>query len=160
MGAALADHRSFCGIIVDGHHSHFAAVRVAWQAKELGRMVLVTDAMPPVGSDNASFAIGPYEIAVVDGRCTTADGVLAGSALDMATAVRNMVQQVGVPKDEAIRMASLYPAACLGLADEYGRIRPGYRADLAIFDNEINISHVVQHGVLLDEAALRDAQEH
>lgn len=147
VGAALDHRHSWASIIVDGHHVHFASVRVAWRAKERGKLFLVTDAMPPVGSpDMREFSLGPHEIRVEGGRCITKDGVLAGSALDMATAVRNCIQKVGIPTDEALRMASTYPAEFLGLGKSLGRIRPGYRANLAIFNNQIRVSSVVVNG--------------
>lgn len=132
VGAALAEDGCWCGIIVDGHHVHDAAVRVAWKAKPAGRLFLVTDAMPPVGApaDQAAFDLYGQAIGVVGGRCVTADGRLAGSALDMATAVRNCVRRIGIPLEEALRMASAYPAAFMGMERERGRIAPGMAADL------------------------------
>lgn len=136
VGTALADDATWCGIIVDGHHVHPAVVHMAWHAKPSGRLFLVTDAMPPVGTDMTRFQLGEQSIAVENGRCVTDDGRLAGSALDMASAVRNAVAEVGIPLDEALRMASAYPAAFLGLDGERGHIAPGYRADLVLLDNE------------------------
>jgi N-acetylglucosamine-6-phosphate deacetylase len=99
---------------------------------------LVSDAMPPVGADQSGFALGTEWIEVRGGRCTTSDGRLAGSALDMATAVRNAVNLVGVPLEEALRMASTYPARVLG-DRERGRIAPGMRADLVLLDDALQV---------------------
>lgn len=139
VGAALADRASWCGIIVDGHHVHPAALRIALAAKPRGKVFLVTDAMPPVGSDQAQFTLNGETIACRDGICTNAAGVLAGSALDMATAVRNTIRQLDVPADEALRMASTYPAAFLGLENSRGRIAPGCAADLVALDADFNV---------------------
>ena len=76
---------------------------------------------------------------MTDGVCQTAQGVLAGSALDMASAVRNTVQLLGLPLDEAVRMASTYPAEFLGLGESRGRIAAGYRADLVVLDDEYRV---------------------
>jgi N-acetylglucosamine-6-phosphate deacetylase len=135
VGAALEDQASWCGLIVDGHHVHPASLRVAIAAKARERMMLVTDAMPPVGSDNPDFVLKGETITAKDGICQTADGTLAGSALDMATAVRNTVHMVGVPYDEAARMAATYPAAFLGLGTTHGHIAAGYRADFVVMDD-------------------------
>jgi N-acetylglucosamine-6-phosphate deacetylase len=135
VGAALEDPASWCGLIVDGHHVHPASLRVAIAAKAREKMMLVTDAMPPVGSDDPTFVLKGETITVKDGVCQTADGTLAGSALDMATAVRNTINMVGVPYDEAARMASTYPAAFLGLGTTHGHIAAGYRADLVVMDD-------------------------
>lgn len=139
VGAALDDARSWCGIIVDGHHVHPASLRVAIAAKARGKMMLVTDAMPPVGADRPHYVLNGETIVVKDGVCQTAQGVLAGSALDMASAVRNAVQLLGLPLDEAARMASSYPADFLGLGESHGRIAAGYRADLVLLDDEYRV---------------------
>jgi N-acetylglucosamine-6-phosphate deacetylase len=112
---------------------------VAIAAKPRGKMLLVTDAMPPVGSDSAEYALNGEIIVVKDGICQTTQGVLAGSALDMAGAVRNTVQMLGLPLDEAVRMASTYPADFLGLGESHGRIAPGFRADLVVMDDEYRV---------------------
>jgi len=139
VGAALEDAESWCGIIVDGHHVHPASLRVAIAAKPRGKMLLVTDAMPPVGADRPDYVLNGETIIARDGICQTAQGVLAGSALDMASAVRNAVQMLGLPLDEAVRMASTYPAEFLGFGDSHGRIAAGYRADLVMMDDECRV---------------------
>jgi N-acetylglucosamine-6-phosphate deacetylase len=139
VGAALEDTASWCGIIVDGHHVHPAALRVALAAKPNGKVFLVTDAMPPVGSAQNSFQLNGETITCSDGICTNAQGVLAGSALDMASAVRNAVAMLHIPLVEALRMASTYPAAFLGLERSHGHIAAGYVADLVLLDDDVNV---------------------
>lgn len=136
VGAALEDPNSFCGVIVDGFHAHPATLRVALAAKPRGKMFLVTDAMPPVGGVQTQFKLGEHVIECRGGRCATAHGTLAGSALDMATAVRNTVAQIGEPLAEAARMASTWAADFLRL-DDHGRIAPGCRADFAVLDENL-----------------------
>ncbi len=139
VGAALADGNSYCGIIVDGHHVHPTTLRVALAAKARGKMLLVSDAMPSVGGSGASFQLAGRTVSVAEGRCTLADGTLAGSNLDMASAVRNTVNLLAQPVEEALRMASLYPAKFIGLAHERGRIAAGYRADLVLLDDDLKV---------------------
>ncbi len=139
VGAALGDANSWCGVIVDGHHVHPATLRVAIAAKPQGKMLLVTDAMPPVGAARPDFVLNGETISAKDGICQTAQGVLAGSALDMASAVRNSVQMLGLPLDEAVRMASTYPADFLGLGRTHGRIAAGYAADLIVMGNDLQV---------------------
>jgi N-acetylglucosamine-6-phosphate deacetylase len=139
VGAALDDPHSWCGLIADGFHVHPAAIRIAIAAKPRGKMMLVTDAMPPVGGTRAAFELYGQPMQCSDGRCTTPDGVLAGSALDMASAVRNTVE-LGLPLDEACRMAATYPADFLGLGRSHGRIAPGYRADLVELDGALEVA--------------------
>ena len=139
VGAALDDDASWVGVIVDGVHVHPASLRVALRAKPRGKVLLVTDAMPMVGSDEPRFDLYGETITAADGVVRNAAGALAGSALDMASAVRNTVRLLGVPLDEACRMAAQYPAEFLGLGSELGRIAPGYRADLVLLDAEMQV---------------------
>ena len=139
VGAALEDPASWCGIIVDGHHVHPASLRVAIASKPRGKVFLVTDAMPPVGADDPSFQLNGETITVRDGICQAASGSLAGSALDMAQAVRNTIEMLGLPLDEAARMASTYPADFLGISHQRGRIRVGLKADFTVLDHDLAV---------------------
>jgi len=139
VGAALEDRDSWCGLIVDGVHVHPASLRVALAAKPRGKLFLVTDAMPPVGADSPDYELYGETITARDGVVRNAAGALAGSALDMATAVRNAISMLGVTLDEAARMASTYPAAFLGLGETHGRIAAGYRPDMVVLDRELNV---------------------
>jgi N-acetylglucosamine-6-phosphate deacetylase len=132
IAAALEDPRAFYGLIVDGEHVAPAMLRLALRGA--GRAMLVTDAMPPVGGSRGTFQLYGKEIVARDGRVTTDDGVLAGSALDMATAVRNCVRLLDMELPEALRLAATTPAAFLGLSDRLGRIAPGHRADIVALD--------------------------
>ncbi|MGQ4583226.1 N-acetylglucosamine-6-phosphate deacetylase [Lysobacter sp. F60174L2] len=140
VGAALEDRDSWCGIIVDGVHVHPASLRVALATKPRGKLFLVTDAMPPVGADSPDYTLYGETITARDGVVRNAAGALAGSALDMATAVRNAVSMLGLPLEEAARMASLYPARFLRIDDHRGRIAPGYRADLVLLDDALQVA--------------------
>ncbi|WP_407469170.1 N-acetylglucosamine-6-phosphate deacetylase [Xanthomonas campestris pv. raphani] len=139
VGAALEDPAVWCGMIVDGVHVHPASLRVALAAKPRGKLLLVTDAMPMVGADSPSFDLYGETITAIDGVVRNAAGALAGSALDMATAVRNSVQWLGVDLAEAARMASTYPAQCIGLGERLGHIAPGYQADLVLVDADVHV---------------------
>jgi N-acetylglucosamine-6-phosphate deacetylase len=139
-GAALADPDCWCGLIVDGHHVHPAVLRIALAAKRAERFMLVTDAMPCVGSGQDSFVLQGRRIRVEDGVCVDEKGTLAGSAVDMARSVRNCVEMLGLPLERAARMASTYPAQFLGLGSELGRIAPGYRASLVALDPQLEVA--------------------
>ncbi|WP_020593772.1 N-acetylglucosamine-6-phosphate deacetylase [Kiloniella laminariae] len=139
VGAALDHKESWCGLIVDGYHVHPASLRTAIKAKNPGKMLLVTDAMPTVGSSKDFFELYGQKIWSREGRCITDDGVLAGADLDMASAVRNSVSLLGLTLDESLRMASLYPAEFLGLGESYGRIEKGYEASLVQLSKDIEV---------------------
>ena len=139
VGAALQDQNSWCGIIVDGHHVSPVTLQLALRCKRHDRFMLVTDAMPNVGSSDSSFLLQGKKILVRDGKCVDEMGTLSGSALDMASAVRNAVAMLGIELAEAARMASTYPAQFLGLGHELGSIAAGYRANLVLVDEGLNV---------------------
>ena len=143
VGAALEDRASWCGLIVDLHHVSAASLKVAIAAKGPERMMLVTDAMATVGSELTEFTFQGQRILRAGGRLTTAEGraagTLAGSDLDMATAVRNTVAHLGLTLEQALAMASRVPAAFLRLDSELGRIAPGYRASLVLLDDALKV---------------------
>jgi N-acetylglucosamine-6-phosphate deacetylase len=139
VGAALEDDESWFGIIADGQHVHPASLAVAVRAKARGYAVLVTDAMATVGSRRKRFVFDGVEMHSVSGSCRTKGGQLAGSDLDMMTAVRNTVRFTGLDKLEVLRMASTYPARALGLGDQLGLIRPGFRANFIELDEKLEL---------------------
>lgn len=141
VGAALDNRDTWCGLIVDGHHVSDASLRVAIAAKGTERMMLVTDAMSVTGTDLASFELHGRTIYRKDGKLITADGTLAGSDLDMASAVRNSVERLGLALPDVLRMASLVPATFLKLDHELGRVAPGYRADLVLLDEHLHVQN-------------------
>jgi len=139
VGAALDDQRSWCGIIVDGEHTDPVVLRIALRCKPHDRFVLVTDAMPSVGTNQTFFELQGRRISVRGQACVDEDGRLAGSNLDMASCVRNAVAMLGVPLPQAVRMASQIPAEFLGVAREYGRIAAGQRANLVHTDDDLAV---------------------
>jgi N-acetylglucosamine-6-phosphate deacetylase len=138
IAAALESAQSSFGMIVDGVHVDPAMLRLALRG--LAKPMLVTDAMPPVGGKRAMFSLDGEDVTAKAGTCLRGDGVLAGSALDMATAVRNCVRLLNVPLELALRFASVHPASFLGLDTELGRLAPDCRADMVLIDpSEITV---------------------
>jgi N-acetylglucosamine-6-phosphate deacetylase len=150
VGAALDDRGSWCGLIVDLHHVAATTLRVAVAAKGWDRMMLVTDAMPTVGTDLTEFTLLGQRVIRAGGRLATADGTLAGSDLDMASAVRNSVSALGLTLEQALAMASLVPATFLRLGGELGRIAEGYRASLVLLDDRLQVVETWIDGVTSD----------
>jgi N-acetylglucosamine-6-phosphate deacetylase len=136
VGAALDSPEIFCGLIADGYHVHPASMRVALAAKTSARLMLVTDAMPSVGAQAKGFELYGEPITVADGKCLTKDGTLAGSDLDMASAVRNAITLMHTDIVGASVMASGTPAAFLGLSESHGGIAVGRVADLVWMDEK------------------------
>jgi N-acetylglucosamine-6-phosphate deacetylase len=139
VGAALDDPRLFAGMICDGLHVDPASLRIAFRCKGRNRLMLVTDAMPLVGTDQRQFLLQGRRIALEGGRLTGPDGTLAGAHLTMMDAVRNAVTLLDVTIEDALVMASRTPATFLGLQSQLGSIAPGYRADLVAFSSTFEV---------------------
>jgi N-acetylglucosamine-6-phosphate deacetylase len=139
VGAALEDDRLFAGIICDGVHVDRTSLRVAFRCKGRDRLMLVTDAMPLVGTSERQFMLQGRQITLHENRLTGPDGTLAGAHLTMIEAVRNAVALLEVPVVDALIMASRTPAVFLGLESELGMIAPGYRADLVAFSPNFEV---------------------
>ena len=134
VGAALEDDATYAGLIVDGHHLHPATVRIAVRAKGPQHLMLVTDAMPSVGTADPEFTLQGRRIRREGDKLLGDDDVLAGSTLTMEGAVQQVIAQTGVALGDALTMASATPARFLGLQGETGAIAPGLRADLVLLD--------------------------
>ncbi len=143
VGAALDVPEFHAGLIADGIHVHPANIANALRAKRApGRIVLVTDAMATIGTDMTSFTLNGRTIHRKDGRLTLGDGTLAGADLDMISAVRFMHRTIGIDLDEALRMASLYPAQAIGRAGHLGMLTPGSAANIVALSADLSVSGV------------------
>lgn len=128
-GAALADDRVTAGLIADLVHVHPALIRTAFRTKGAHRIALVTDAVAWRAGHLAAA-----DVTLVDGAPRLADGTIAGSALTMDAAVRNVVDAAGIPIADVLTAASTTPADVLG-DRRRGRIAAGARADLVVLDH-------------------------
>ncbi len=151
VGAALEDLESFSGLIMDGHHVEWPVLKVVLRTRPANRFMLVTDAMPTVGSTTKTFALNGQMIHVENGVCVGPDGTLAGSDLDMVTAVRNAVQLAGASIVDAAIMAATAPAEFLGLGAARGSLTIGQRSDIVWLDKDLSIQGTFI-GASVDEA--------
>lgn len=146
VGAAIESDDCVFSVIADGHHVHPASLRTAVRAKRRGKAILITDAMPTVGSAESSFELNGERIECRDGVLRNSRGSLAGSHLTMLEAVRNTIEMTGLDWREAVRMASAYPARALGLHDRLGFIRPGFAADFVELERDLAIRRTWKAG--------------
>jgi N-acetylglucosamine-6-phosphate deacetylase len=147
VGAVIDSPDIYAGLIADGIHVHSAAIRTALRAKaDPGRVFLVTDSMSQTGTGLTEFALNGRTVYRADGALRLADGTLAGADLDMIDAVWFAAREGGAGLDEALRMASLYPARAMGLDAEYGHLGVGARSDFVHIDEADRISAVFISG--------------
>lgn len=143
VGAALLDEQSWCGLILDGHHVHPSTAKLAYKVKAAHKMMLVTDSMSTIGSEQTHLQFDGHQISLTGDKLTSNTGQLAGSALNMITAVNNAVKMLNIPFIDALKMASLYPAQFLGIADSYGQLAIGSNADLTLISTTNSSPHIV-----------------
>lgn len=147
VGAIFENKNLDCGIIIDGVHCHYKSAKIAKDIlKE--KLFLVTDAVAPVGTNMEYFIFEGNKVLYKDGKCISPDGTLGGSALTMIEGVKNLVEHVGLTLEEALLMASTYPAKAINVDNEYGYIKKGYFADIVIMDKNLNITNMIVKGKL------------
>ncbi|MTI44787.1 N-acetylglucosamine 6-phosphate deacetylase [Roseibium hamelinense] len=143
VGAALDLGNLSAGLIADTIHVHSASMRLALRAKQgPGQIFLVSDAMATAGSDIDHFLLNHRKIIRSGHRLTLEDGTLAGAHLDLATAIRNLVQLCAVPVEQALAMATSWPAKLIGLSGQIGRFSEGARADIVHLSSDLRLQTV------------------
>ncbi len=147
VGAIFDSQTFYAGIIADGFHLSWENLRIAQRILQ-DRLVLVTDATPPAGMDNAegsSFDFCGQTVRYSKGQCSNADGTLGGSALTMVEAIQNSVEH-GIARDTAIQMATLNAAKAMGFEQQLGQIAPGQYANMVVLDKDLNLTATVSGG--------------
>jgi N-acetylglucosamine-6-phosphate deacetylase len=144
-GVALTSKNATAELIADGLHIHPVVLRLAAQAMR-HRIALITDAMRACGLADGIYKLYRHDVTVGGGAARLQDGTLAGSLLTMDSAVRNMVEQAGLPLEAALPLAAEVPAAILGVADRKGKIADGYDADVAVLSPQLAVERVFGRG--------------
>ncbi|MEP4892107.1 MAG: N-acetylglucosamine-6-phosphate deacetylase [Aliiglaciecola sp.] len=149
-GVALTSETTRCGLIVDGHHVDDVNIQLALKAKPKGGIFLVTDAMPPVGTDATEFEFFDRQVKVKAGRLISTTGELAGAAIDMASSVRYCHFNLGIAEDESIRLASQYPKDYLSgspiQANPKVQLAPGMLANFIQLDEQLVVQSTWVNG--------------
>lgn len=137
MVGAIYDHsKVMSSVVCDGVHVDYVAVRISKKILQ-ERLFFITDAV-------AEVTEGEYQHLFKGDRYTLPDNTLSGSSLTMMQCVKNAVQYASIPLDEALRMASAYPARLLGENYKLGRIEKGYQSSFVVFDDDLNLKNVIQ----------------
>ncbi|XTZ37273.1 N-acetylglucosamine-6-phosphate deacetylase [Salmonella enterica] len=144
-GAVLDDADVYCGVIADGLHVDYVNIRNAKRLKG-EKLCLVTDATAPAGANIDQFIFAGKTIYYRNGLCVDENGTLSGSALTMIEGVRNLVEHVGIALDEALRMATLYPARAIGVDHQLGSLAAGKVANLTAFTRDYKIIKTIVNG--------------
>ncbi|TGE07849.1 N-acetylglucosamine-6-phosphate deacetylase [Hymenobacter fodinae] len=140
VGAIYDAANAQASIIADGVHCDFASVRISQKILQ-ERLFLITDAV----TDSRQ---GAYRFQLRDNYYVDEQGILGGSALTMPQAVRNCVEHVGLPLEESLRMATLYPARVITQDQQLGQLREGFAADFFLFDAGLQVHATARRGEL------------
>lgn len=145
LGEVLSDDNLSADIVADGIHLSPAVVEIFLRAKGTERAVLITDAISATGMPDGHYQLGPIEVDVKDGKCTSG-GSLAGSVLTMDRAVRNVTKFSHWSLKDAVRAASLNAARAAGTISDHGVIAPGARADFVVLNGSGEVLKTVIGG--------------
>jgi N-acetylglucosamine-6-phosphate deacetylase len=146
---AIFDSRITTEFIADGIHLHFAAIRAALSVKGFQNCALITDAMKACCMEDGKYSLGGLDVYVKDGAARLSNGTLAGSTLTIDRAVRNIIKNTNLNMAEAVAMATSVPARIIKEDHRKGHIKPGYDADIVIFDNDVNIKTTIIGGKII-----------
>jgi N-acetylglucosamine-6-phosphate deacetylase len=146
LGTVLTSDALTAEIIADGVHVIPSIVSLFVRAKGMERTVLVTDAIAATGMPDGSYKLGTLEVQVQRNVCLSADGHLAGSALTLDCAIRNVMEFTGCVLQDAVRFVTLNPARVLRSDARKGSLRVGAEADLTVITAEGGVIHTMIYG--------------
>ena len=154
VGSALTFDNATASIIVDLHHVHPSLIQMAYKQKPQGKLFFVSDSMATIHHGEPSFELYDEVVSESNGRIINSEGKLAGSSITQIDAIKNAYQSCNIPLNEALAMASRYPAEYLGVANYLGSLESGYRADLTHFSLDFQVQNVWVAGKQLRQDAL------
>ncbi|HOE77445.1 MAG TPA: N-acetylglucosamine-6-phosphate deacetylase [Bacilli bacterium] len=152
VGAAFLLDDLACEIICDGIHLSVPAMQLLLKNKPKDKVILVTDAMRAKAIGEGESELGGQKVFVKNGEARLGDGTLAGSVLTMDRAVRNMINLVGLPIEQAVDMATINPAKNLGIDKEEGSIAKGKKANFVVVDENFNVKMTIREGRIIYQA--------
>lgn len=158
-GVGLIDGRFTLGLIGDLAHVAPDVCRLVFQAAG-SRVALVTDAVAAAGMPPGRYQLSGADVLLTgEGVPRSPAGTIAGSALTLDRAVRNMVS-IGVPVARALTAATATPAAAIR-EPALGRLAVGAVGDLVLWDEELRPRKVWIDGesVFDAEATAESAEE-
>ena len=154
VGSALTFDNATASIIVDLHHVHPSLIQMVYKQKPQGKLFFVSDSMATIHHGEPSFELYDEVVSESNGRIINSEGKLAGSSITQIDAIKNAYQSCNIPLNEALAMASRYPAEYLGVANYLGSLESGYRADLTHFSLDFQVQNVWVAGKQLRQDAL------
>lgn len=147
--AAVLNSDIYCELIADKIHSHPAMYKLLVNAKGSSKLILITDAIRAACMKAGTYDLGGQEVIVEHGAVRLSDGTLAGSVLQLKVAVKNLWENTDLSLQQVIRTVTMNPAELIGLDCEIGSLEVGKKADIIIFDKNIDIKATIIDGELM-----------
>lgn len=148
QGAAF-DSGAFVELICDGVHIHPAMVRAVFKLYGSDHVCLISDSMRAAGLDDGDYTLGGQAVKVEGPRATLADGTIAGSVTNLMKCMKNVVQNMHIPLEQAVESATETPARSIGIFNECGSIAKGKRADIVLLDEDLRIKSIILAGKVI-----------
>ncbi len=136
--ASILCDEAYSEVICDGEHVHPAMIELLYRVKPKDKLVLITDSMEAAGCPDGEYAIAGQKVFVLNGRALNVEGALAGSTLDLFTALKNFMRFCNISLEEALPAATSNPAKMIGLYSSCGEIASGKRADIIVIGDKRN----------------------
>lgn len=150
VGAVADSEHVMAEIICDGVHIHPATVRTTFKMMGEDRMILISDSMRAAGMPDGQYTLGGQDVNVKGNKATMVlDGALAGSVTTLPDCVRTVVKEMGISLETAIACATINPARSLGIDALYGSVEQGKKADLVLWDEKLQLVHVMKDGEVI-----------
>ena len=147
VGAACDKPECMVELICDGIHIHPSVIRATFKMFGDDRIILISDSMMATGMPDGEYSLGGQAVKVADHKATlVTDGAIAGSATNLMDCMRNIVKNMGIPLETAVKCAAVNPAKSIGIYDKYGSIMPGKVANIVLLDKDLNIKSVILKG--------------
>ena len=145
IGAASENERAVAELICDGLHVHPSAIRMAFKLFP-ERICLISDSLRCTGMPEGKYPFAGQEVELRNGECRLADGTIAGSVATLYQCMLNVISY-GIPRDTAIRAATIIPAMEIGRGNDLGSIETGKLADFVICDESLQRKEVYINGI-------------
>ena len=150
VGAVADSEHVMAEIICDGVHIHPATVRTTFKMMGEDRMILISDSMRAAGMPDGQYTLGGQDVNVKGNKATMVlDGALAGSVTTLPDCVRTVVKEMGISLETAIACATINPARSLGIDALYGSVEQDKKADLVLWDENLQLVHVIKDGEVI-----------
>ncbi len=146
VGAGLLDDELMVEVICDGIHLCPDMLRLLFKVVPIDRLMMITDSMAASWIDQGEVMLGGLEVIVADGRATLKQGgALAGSALRFNEGIRILAETTGLPLHQIVKATAWNQARSLGL-EGFGKIEPGFHADLAVLNPDFSVWKTIVGG--------------